>query len=74
MGTRAPKKRQRKAELLTVGEMVPTSQRYSLLAWFELYMKVIIGAIWGGGALLLISVLRQRLIERKSDKYEDVEI
>lgn len=39
-----------------------------------LYMKLIIGAIYGGLALLFISVLRQRLIERKSDKYKDVEI
>jgi len=37
-------------------------------------MKLIISAIYGGMALLLISVLRQRLIERKTDKYKDVEI
>ncbi|MEM9057580.1 MAG: zf-HC2 domain-containing protein [Pseudomonadota bacterium] len=29
---------------------------------------------YGGGAVLLVSVLRQRLIERKTDKYNDVEI
>ena len=40
----------------------------------ELHMKVIIGAIYGGLAVLFISVLRQRLIERKTDKYKDVEI
>ena len=40
----------------------------------ELHMKVIIGAIYGGLAILFISVLRQRLIERKTDKYKDVEI
>jgi len=40
----------------------------------ELYMKVIIGAIYGGLVVLFISVLRQRLIERKTDKYKDVEI
>jgi len=40
----------------------------------ELYMKVIIGAIYGGLAILFISVLRERLIERKTDKYKDVEI
>lgn len=40
----------------------------------ETYMKVIVGAIYGGGALLFLSVLRQRLIERKTDKYKDVEI
>ena len=40
----------------------------------ELHMKLIIGAIYGGLAILFISVLRQRLIERKTDKYKDVEI
>jgi anti-sigma factor RsiW len=37
-------------------------------------MKLILVAIYGGLALLLFSVLRQRLIERKTDKYNDVEI
>lgn len=36
--------------------------------------KLFIGAIYGGLALLFYSVLRQRLIERKTDKYKDVEI
>jgi len=36
--------------------------------------KVIVIAIYGGLATLLFSVLRQRLIERKTDKYKDVEI
>jgi len=36
--------------------------------------KLIIGAIYGGLAVLFFSVLRQRLIERKTDKYKDVEI
>ncbi len=36
--------------------------------------KIMIFAIYGGLATLLFSVLRQRLIERKSDKYKDVEI
>lgn len=40
----------------------------------EWYVKLITGAIYGGLALLFISVLRQRLVERKSDKYKDVEI
>jgi predicted anti-sigma-YlaC factor YlaD len=39
-----------------------------------LYVKLITGSIWGGLGILLLSVLRQRLIERKSDKYDDVEI
>ena len=37
-------------------------------------MKLLLIAIYGGLALLLFSVLRQRLIERKTDKYKDVEI
>lgn len=39
-----------------------------------LHEKVIVGAIYAGLAGLFISVLRQRLIERKTDKYKDVEI
>ena len=38
------------------------------------HIKVISGLIWVGLGALLISVFRQRLIERKSDKYKDVEI
>lgn len=37
-------------------------------------MKLIMIAIYGGLATLLFSVLRQRLIEQKTDKYKDVEI
>ena len=37
-------------------------------------MKLIFVGVYGGLSLLLISVLRQRLIERKTDKYKDVEI
>ncbi len=36
--------------------------------------KVLTGGFYLGLALLFISVLRQRLIERKTDKYKDVEI
>jgi hypothetical protein len=36
--------------------------------------KLLIAVIYCGFAALFISVLRQRLIERKSDKYKDVEI
>ena len=39
-----------------------------------LLVKLVVGAIYLGLALLLLSVLRQRLIERKTDKYKDVEI
>ena len=37
-------------------------------------MKLIMVAVYGGLAALLFSVLRQRLIEQKTDKYKDVEI
>jgi len=37
-------------------------------------IKFLMLAIYGGLATLLFSVLRQRLIERKTDKYKDVEI
>ena len=37
-------------------------------------MKLLIVAIYGGLGLLFVSVLRQRLIERKTDRYKDVEI
>jgi hypothetical protein len=30
--------------------------------------------VYGGLLLVFVSVLRQRLIERKTDKYKDVEI
>jgi predicted anti-sigma-YlaC factor YlaD len=40
----------------------------------ETHMKIIVGAIYGGGTLLFLSVLRQRLIERRTDRYKDVEI
>ena len=36
--------------------------------------KLIISAIYGGLLTLFFSVLRQRWIERKTDKYKDVEI
>ena len=39
-----------------------------------IFEKLLIGAVYGGLALLFFSVLRQRLIERKTDKYKDVEI
>jgi hypothetical protein len=40
----------------------------------ETHIKVITSLVWLGLGALLVSVLRQRLIERKSDKYKDVEI
>ena len=47
---------------------------FSSASEFSFFEKVVFGGIYGGLLLLFISVLRQRLIERKSDKYEDVEI
>ena len=37
-------------------------------------VKLLMIVIYGGLALLLVSVLRQRMIEHKTDKYKDVEI
>lgn len=39
-----------------------------------LFFKLLVSAIYLGLGALLVSVLRQRLIERKTDKYKDVEI
>ncbi len=49
---------------------------YSLVIDREapLYIKLGVGGIYGGLALLLLSVLRQRLTARKTDKYKDVQI
>ncbi len=43
----------------------------SSVDWFA---KLVIVGFYGGLAVLLVSVIRQRLIERKTDKYKDVEI
>lgn len=43
-------------------------------ATLSLVEKLIVGGVYGGMLLIFISVLRQRLIERKSDRYKDVEI
>jgi hypothetical protein len=40
----------------------------------DTHIKVVTGLVWLGLGALLVSVLRQRLIERKSDRYKDVEI
>lgn len=39
-----------------------------------LLVKFLLVGIYGGLGLLLVSVLRQRLAERKTDKYLDVEV
>jgi predicted anti-sigma-YlaC factor YlaD len=43
-------------------------------AGIPVWTKLMLGAIYGGLAVLLGSVLRQRLLERKTDNYKDVEI
>ncbi|MEM9209157.1 MAG: zf-HC2 domain-containing protein [Pseudomonadota bacterium] len=47
---------------------------FSNVNGLSLIERLIVGGIYGGLLLLFISVLRQRLIERKKDKYKDVEI
>ena len=47
---------------------------FSSSSSMSLQEKLIVGGIYGGLLFLFISVLRQRLIERKTDKYKDVEI
>lgn len=47
---------------------------FFLDAEIPIWMKLILVSIYGGLATMLFSVLRQRLIERKTDKYKDVEI
>jgi hypothetical protein len=39
-----------------------------------IHIKVLTGFVWIGLGVLLVSVLRQGLVERKTDKYKDVEI
>ncbi len=64
--------------LLLIGGVV-IGAGFAIFEWIytpdmPLLVKVIVGAIYLGLAFLLISVLRQRLIERKTDKYKSVEI
>lgn len=47
---------------------------FSSASELSLLEKVVFGGIYGGLLLLFVSVLRQRLIERRTDKYKDVEI
>ena len=47
---------------------------FTIIPEMSLLQALIVGGFYGGMLLLFISVLRQRLIERKSDKYKDVEI
>ena len=40
----------------------------------SMFWKAVTIVFWLGLAFLFVSVLRQRLLERKSDRYKDVEI
>jgi predicted anti-sigma-YlaC factor YlaD len=46
--------------------------------WFDssipLYSKLVMSLIWGGGIGLFLTVLRQRLIISKTDKYNKVDL
>jgi len=41
------------------------------MSWYE---KLAMSLIWGGGIGLFVSVLRQRLIARKTDKYRRIKL
>jgi len=41
------------------------------MSWYE---KLAMSLVWGGGIGLFVSVLRQRLIARKTDKYRRVKL
>ena len=58
--------------LIAVG--IALFEIFSDLSSISLTEKLIVGGIWGGLLFLFLSVLRQRLIERRTDKYKDVEI
>jgi len=64
--------------LIVVGLIIATGTGVYLVVrsieQLSLVGVLIVGGIYGGLLLLLVSVVRQRLIERKTDKYKDVEI
>lgn len=60
--------------LLAVGLVVAAVLGFGAFLEAPTFTQFILVAIYGGLGLLLVSVLRQRLIERKTDKYSDVEI
>ncbi|MCY3820285.1 MAG: hypothetical protein OXH52_13120 [Gammaproteobacteria bacterium] len=60
--------------LLAVGLVVMAVLGFQAFLEAPLLIKLLLAGVYGGLGLLLVSVLRQRLIERKSDKYLDVDI
>ena len=57
--------------LIALGVFVLTLLFDPSIGWLT---KLVMVAVYGGLATLLASVLRQRLIERKTDKYKNVRI
>ena len=60
--------------LFAVGLVVVAILGFQAFLQAPMLVKLLLVGIYGGLALLLVSVLRQRLTERKTDKYLDVEI
>ena len=60
--------------LLATGLVVAAVLGFDAFMQAPTLTKIILAGIYGGLGVLLLSVLRQRLIERKTDKYLDVEI
>ena len=60
--------------LLATGLVVAAVLGFDAFMQAPTLAKIILAGIYGGLGVLLLSVLRQRLIERKTDKYLDVEI
>ena len=47
---------------------------FVLADWEPPLVKLAVAALYVGFAVLLLSVLRQRLVARRKDRYKDVEI
>ena len=60
--------------LFAVGLVVVAILGFQAFLQAPMLVKLLLAGIYGGLGLLLVSVLRQRLTERKTDKYLDVEI
>jgi len=60
--------------LFVVGLVVAAVLGFKAFMEAPIFVKFLMVGIYGGLLLLLVSVLRQRLTERKTDKYLDVDI
>ena len=60
--------------LFAVGLVVAAVLGFNAFMEAPILVKFLLAGIYGGLALLLVSVLRQRLTERKTDRYLDVDI